>query len=114
MRVNNSSSKRILKPADPLVIFLQTTSNGLTWSQYLGLNNPGTTTPYPSFYSFAQGGAVVNRTIGGSGGLFNESNPVDFVAQYLLWDEAFAPPPPSVPWTGEDSLFAIWFGINDV
>lgn len=36
------------------------------------------------------------------------------VDQVTLWKQYLSPPPAVVPWKSNDSLFAIWIGINDV
>jgi hypothetical protein len=39
---------------------------------------------------------------------------LSFVDQANLWTANLQPHPTYAPWTSDNSLFAVWFGVNDV
>ncbi|GAA5964810.1 hypothetical protein JCM21900_001452 [Sporobolomyces salmonicolor] len=83
-----------------------TSSGGLNWVQYLAASNPATAS---SYYDLAYSGATTNRSIVTA----SEGTPA-FVDQVILWEQYFDPAPNEVPWKSNTTLFAAWFGINDV
>ncbi|GAA5913243.1 hypothetical protein JCM5296_006863 [Sporobolomyces johnsonii] len=83
-----------------------TSSGGLNWLQYLAASNPATAS---SYYDLAYSGATTNRSIVTA----SEGTPA-FVDQVILWEQYFALVPNEVPWKSNTTLFAAWFGINDV
>ncbi|KAI5478621.1 COPII-coated vesicle protein SurF4/Erv29 [Pseudohyphozyma bogoriensis] len=79
----------------------KTWCNGPNWLDYLFRNSSALTR------NFAIGGATTSNDIISS--LIYKA--VD--SQIADFTAAFSPPPASVPWTGANSLFATWIGIND-
>ncbi|GAA5820703.1 hypothetical protein JCM11251_003119 [Rhodosporidiobolus azoricus] len=87
-----------------------TTSGGLNWIHYLALSNDATSN---SYYDFAGFGATVNNSIVQAA----SDAPPSFADQVKTWEEYFVKPEgeeTEVEWTGENSLFTIFFGINDI
>ncbi|KAK4056128.1 hypothetical protein OIO90_002859 [Microbotryomycetes sp. JL221] len=85
-----------------------TSSGGLNWLQYLATSNPPSQN---SFFSLAQFGANTNASVIPND---NSTTVPDFVQQTAIFRQFFVPPPPVVPWTSDNALFTIWFGINDI
>ncbi|KAM0787124.1 hypothetical protein ACM66B_006376 [Microbotryomycetes sp. NB124-2] len=84
-----------------------TSSGGLNWLQFLATSNPATQS---SFFSFAQFGANTNASV-----ISIENSTVpDLIDQVQQFKQYFVPSPQAVPWSGSDSLFAVWAGINDI
>lgn len=83
-----------------LILPSQTSSNGLTWLQYLALENPSSEN---SFYNFAQFGATTNNSILASR-VDNVTVP-DFVSQVATFQDYFVPAPAVAPWTPANTLF---------
>ncbi|KAK4047835.1 hypothetical protein OIV83_005178 [Microbotryomycetes sp. JL201] len=84
-----------------------TSSGGLNWLQFIATGNPAT---QASFFSFAQFGANTNASVIS----IEDSTVPDLVDQVRQWQQFFVPPPAAVPWTSQNSLFAVWAGINDI
>ncbi|GAA5865789.1 hypothetical protein JCM8547_002778 [Rhodosporidiobolus lusitaniae] len=84
-----------------------TTSGGLNCIEYLALSSPLTNNAY---FDFAQSGATVDNSILCAAGDF----PPSFVEQVDTFKEYFVPTPEEVGWTGENALFSVFFGINDM
>ncbi|KAI9375921.1 hypothetical protein BJX61DRAFT_531263 [Aspergillus egyptiacus] len=61
-------------------------------------------------YNLAYGGATVNAT------LVPPYTPevLSLIDQVALFDQHLSPPPSYAPWTADNTLFAVWQGINDV
>ncbi|GAA5998762.1 hypothetical protein JCM5350_007634 [Sporobolomyces pararoseus] len=84
-----------------------TTSGGQVWIQYLANNY---TSAENSLYDFAQIGATIDNNL-----VF--SNPAtDFDHQVGLFENYFANSsrPEAIKWKANDTLFAIWFGNDDL
>ncbi|KZT61573.1 carbohydrate esterase family 16 protein [Calocera cornea HHB12733] len=84
-----------------------TASNGLNWVEYLrGTYN----VTYTKVYNLAYGGATTDSY------LVTPYLPTvqSLVNQVTLWDQYFSPAPSVAPWTTNNTLFAIFIGINDV
>ena len=58
----------------------------------------------------AVGGAAVNNSVTYPSG----STTPDFAHQTAFFSENLVPAPSYAQWDGENSIFAVWFGINDV
>ncbi|KAM0752847.1 hypothetical protein T439DRAFT_354325 [Meredithblackwellia eburnea MCA 4105] len=83
---------------------LTTSSGGLTWAQYFAMaaNSPNT------LYDLAASGATTDNAIVDAGVI------PSFVQQVSEFSEYFTQGATTVPWTGPNTLFTVWFGINDV
>ncbi|GAA6044060.1 hypothetical protein JCM8097_008701 [Rhodosporidiobolus ruineniae] len=94
-----------------------TTGGGYNWIQYLttpsSIYDAGSSTFNPNhsitLYDMAYAGATTNSTIVEG----SEGTP-DLVAQVEQWQDYFAPPSTQANWTANSTLFALWFGINDI
>ncbi|ORY57702.1 hypothetical protein BCR35DRAFT_283930 [Leucosporidium creatinivorum] len=84
-----------------------TSANGFNWLQYLALNNPPTNN---SYFDLAAFGATVNGT------LVKDNNVTvpSFIDQVGVFQRYFVPAPSSVKWQSNNTLFTLWFGINDI
>lgn len=84
-----------------------TTDAGLNWIDYL------VTAYHTSLtlsYNFAVGGSTVDNDVVPA----ITSGAKSLVQQTAIFAANLAPKPSYAPWTSEDTLFAIWFGINDI
>ncbi|GAA5833193.1 hypothetical protein JCM5353_009055 [Sporobolomyces roseus] len=87
--------------------FYNTTSGGANWLKYFATNFTSATN---SYYDFASVGAVIDNDV-----VF--SNPAtDFGSQVGLFETYFSNSNRSNPasWSANDTLFAIWFGNDDL
>ncbi|KAF8607979.1 hypothetical protein BDV93DRAFT_285120 [Ceratobasidium sp. AG-I] len=84
-----------------------TSSNGPNWPMYLGSTYNVTDT---KVYNLAYGGATIDAK------LVTPYLPTvqSFVDQVSLFDKYFGPHPAEAPWASNNSLFAIFLGINDI
>ncbi|KAB5595461.1 Phospholipase A-2-activating protein [Ceratobasidium theobromae] len=84
-----------------------TSSNGPNWVQYLGDVYNVTDT---KVYNLAYGGATTDSK------LVTPYLPTvqSFVDQVSLFKNYFSPPPFAAQWSSDNSLFAVFIGINDV
>ncbi|KAF2273783.1 carbohydrate esterase family 16 protein [Westerdykella ornata] len=84
-----------------------TTSGGPNWIGYL-LEDYSASTLLS--YNFAYGGATVNAS------LVKPYQPTvkSLIDQVKQFSDSIAPKPSYAPWNAENSLFAIWMGVNDV
>lgn len=84
-----------------------TSSNGWNWVQYLGSTFNVTAT---KVYNLAYGGAVTSNK------LVTPYLPtvINFDQQTQQFLKYLTPPPAEAPWSGTNTLFAVWIGINDV
>ncbi|KAI9642487.1 hypothetical protein NHQ30_009292 [Ciborinia camelliae] len=84
-----------------------TTDNGINWIGHL-------VETYNSSlllsYNFAYGGAVINVSIVAP----YEDTVLTLVNQTAEFIDNLSPPPSDAKWTADNSLFAIWFGVNDI
>ena len=85
----------------------ETTDNGINWIGHLVETY---NTSLTLSYNFAYGGAVVNASIVAPL-IETIKTMVDQVSEFT---SNLEPTPTYAPWTSENSLFAIWFGINDI
>ncbi|BGP40915.1 hypothetical protein JCM10450v2_004920 [Rhodotorula kratochvilovae] len=93
----------------PLPLLGGTTSGGYNWVQYLAFSQAATN---QSYYDFAQGGATVNNSL-----IQMQTTgdvPPSFDEQVGQFEEFFTGDETEVKWTGEGSLFTVFFGINDM
>ena len=60
-------------------------------------------------YDYAVGGATINTTL-----VPPTLNTRDFIQQVDDFEGGAAQRPAAAPWTSRDSLFSVWFGINDI
>ncbi|GAA5876259.1 hypothetical protein JCM8547_003750 [Rhodosporidiobolus lusitaniae] len=108
------------EPAKGINIFPgygNTSSGGFVWSQYLttpsSIYDSSVSTYNPNrtitLYDLAYSGSTTNASI-----IQSSDGTPDFVDQVEIWEEYFSPPTRSANWTSERTLFAAWFGINDV
>ncbi|EJD37816.1 hypothetical protein AURDEDRAFT_173089 [Auricularia subglabra TFB-10046 SS5] len=93
---------------NPLGRFLVLFSRLVPGYVYHAALNYNTSSTYA--YNFARAGATVNAT------LVTPANPATLIVQVDEFEESYAGPTPatSLAWTGDNSLFSIWFGINDI
>ncbi|KAF8323342.1 hypothetical protein DL93DRAFT_2191230 [Clavulina sp. PMI_390] len=84
-----------------------TAADGANWVMALTTRYNVTNT---ALYNLAYGGATTDSK------LVTPYLPTveSLVDQVTLFKQYLSPPPAAAPWTGSDSLFAIWIGINDV
>lgn len=84
-----------------------TTSGGANWIGYL-VKDYNASTTYS--FNFAYGGATVNAS------LVKPYQPTvkSFIDQVNQYSSSIASKPSYAPWTAENSLFAVWMGVNDV
>ncbi|APA08891.1 hypothetical protein SS1G_02708 [Sclerotinia sclerotiorum 1980 UF-70] len=84
-----------------------TTDNGINWIGHL-------VETYNSSlilsYNLAYGGAVVDASIVTP----YEPTVLTFVNQTAEFIDNLSPAPTDVTWTADNSLFALWFGVNDI
>ncbi|KAF7934726.1 uncharacterized protein EAE98_002771 [Botrytis deweyae] len=84
-----------------------TTDNGINWIGHL-------VETYNSSlilsYNFAYGGAVVDASIVAP----YEDTVLTLVNQTAEFVDHLSPAPTDIPWTADNSLFAFWFGVNDL
>ncbi|THV44220.1 hypothetical protein BGAL_0698g00030 [Botrytis galanthina] len=84
-----------------------TTDAGLNWIDFL-------VTAYNSSltlsYNFAVGGSTVDNNVVPS--ITNGAK--SLVQQTAIFTANLAPKPSYAPWTSANTLFAVWFGINDI
>ncbi|TGO28092.1 hypothetical protein BPAE_0032g00350 [Botrytis paeoniae] len=84
-----------------------TTDNGINWIGHL-------VETYNSSlilsYNFAYGGAVVDASIVAP----YEDTVLTLVNQTAEFVDNLSPAPTDAPWTADNSLFAFWFGVNDI
>lgn len=83
----------------------KTTSGWLNW---LGLLTLGYNKTLVLNYDFAKGGATVNNSI------VKSNNRPDFADQVAEFKGSIGSKPEYAKWTGDNALFAVWFGINDI
>ena len=60
-------------------------------------------------YDFARAGATINGTL-----VKPTLTTYDFITQVDHFEGSAAQRPAAAPWTSWDSLFSVWFGINDI
>ncbi|EYE94848.1 SGNH/GDSL hydrolase family protein [Aspergillus ruber CBS 135680] len=80
-----------------------TTAGGTNWVGYL------TATQNASLvlsYNLAVGGATIDNTL-------VSGNPKDLVSQFDVFQSTYADKD-AAGWTGENAIFAVWIGINDI
>ncbi|KAF7926663.1 uncharacterized protein EAE97_010172 [Botrytis byssoidea] len=84
-----------------------TSDNGINWIGHL-------VETYNSSlilsYNFAYGGAVVDANIVAP----YENTVLTLVNQTAEFVDHLSPAPTDAPWTADNSLFAFWFGVNDI
>ncbi|KAJ8058985.1 hypothetical protein OCU04_011967 [Sclerotinia nivalis] len=84
-----------------------TSDNGINWIGHL-------VETYNSSlilsYNFAYGGAVVDASIVTP----YESTVLTLINQTAEFIDNLSPAPTDVAWTADNSLFALWFGVNDI
>lgn len=59
-------------------------------------------------YDWAYYGADVSNAI------INTGVTTDVIAQVAEFEDALVPAPSTAPWTAENTLFAVWIGVNDI
>lgn len=84
-----------------------TTDNGINWVGHLVHTY---NTSLTLSYNFAYGGATVDASLVAP----YESTVLSLVDQTSEFSNNVASKPSYAPWTSENSLFAIWLGVNDV
>ncbi|EJD02213.1 uncharacterized protein FOMMEDRAFT_147265 [Fomitiporia mediterranea MF3/22] len=84
-----------------------TSSNGQNWVQFLGGTYNITNT---KVFNLASGGATIDAALVTP----FEPTVLSIVDQVAQFDQFLAPKPEGAQWSGNNSLFAIWIGINDV
>ncbi|KAF2205161.1 hypothetical protein GQ43DRAFT_362971, partial [Delitschia confertaspora ATCC 74209] len=84
-----------------------TTSGGANWIGYL-IKSYNATPTYS--YNFAYGGATTNASLVQP----YTSTVKSFIDQVGQFKSSIASKPSYAPWTAENSLFAVWMGVNDV
>ncbi|KAF7959751.1 hypothetical protein EAE96_001360 [Botrytis aclada] len=84
-----------------------TTDAGLNWIDYLVT---AYNTSLTLSYNFAVGGATVDNNVIPS--ITNGAK--SLVEQTAIFTANLAPKPSYAPWTSANTLFAVWFGINDI
>ncbi|KAB8296449.1 hypothetical protein EYC80_009190 [Monilinia laxa] len=84
-----------------------TTDAGLNWIDYL-VNTYNTSLTLS--YNFAVGGSTVDNNVVPS----ITSGAKSLVEQTGIFTANLGPKPSYAPWTSANTLFAIWFGINDI
>lgn len=84
-----------------------TASGGANWVGYLA-KEYNASLLYS--YNFAYGGATVNASLVKP----YQSTVKSFIDQVGQFSSSIASHPSYAPWTAENSLFAIWLGVNDV
>lgn len=84
-----------------------TSSNGQNWVQYLGGTYNVTDT---QVFNLAFGGATIDSA------LVAPYSPTvqSIVTQVSLFEQFLGSKPAGAPWKSDNSLFALWIGINDV
>ncbi|GAA6051104.1 hypothetical protein JCM3770_004716 [Rhodotorula araucariae] len=92
----------------PVPLLGGTTSGGYNWVQFLAFSHAATN---QSYFDFAQSGATVNNSIIHSK---HGNVPPSFDEQVAIWNQFFGGKNAEVKWTGESSLFTVFFGINDM
>lgn len=98
-----SASNPIGNPAFPGY----TTDNGINWIGHLVETY---NTSLTLNYNFAYGGAVVDASLVTP----YESTVLTLVDQTAEFINNLSPAPSDEPWTSDNSLFALWFGVNDI
>ncbi|CAN8101006.1 unnamed protein product [Discula destructiva] len=96
-----SASDPIGQPALPG----STTSGGLNWVGIITseLNNSLILTYDWAYYGADTSDAIINTGV-----------VTDFVAQVSEFEEYLVPAPSEAPWTSDNTIVAVWMGINDV
>ncbi|KAM0153470.1 hypothetical protein ACHAQE_007658 [Botrytis cinerea] len=84
-----------------------TTDAGLNWIDYLVT---AYNTSLTLSYNFAVGGSTVDDNVVPS--ITNGAK--SLVEQTAIFTANLAPKPSYAPWTSANTLFAVWFGINDI
>ncbi|TGO54115.1 hypothetical protein BCON_0112g00090 [Botryotinia convoluta] len=84
-----------------------TTDAGLNWIDYLVTAYNASLT---LSYNFAVGGSTVDTDVVPS--ITNGAK--SLVEQTAIFTANLAPKPSYAPWTSANTLFAVWFGINDI
>ncbi|TCD67288.1 hypothetical protein EIP91_000311 [Steccherinum ochraceum] len=84
-----------------------TSSNGPNWVQSLGGTYNITDT---KVFNLASGGATIDAALVAP----FEPTVLSIVDQVTQFNQILAPKPPGAQWAGNNSLFAVWIGINDV
>ncbi|KAJ8065015.1 hypothetical protein OCU04_007318 [Sclerotinia nivalis] len=84
-----------------------TTDAGLNWIDHLVTTY---NTSLTLSYNFAVGGSTVDDNIVPS----ITSGSKSLVEQTAIFTANLAPKPSYAPWTSANTLFAVWFGINDI
>jgi len=84
-----------------------TSSNGQNWVQFLGGTYNVTNT---QVFNLASGGATIDAKLVTP----FEPTVLSIVDQVTQFNQILAPKPVGAKWSSDNSLFAIWIGINDV
>ncbi|KLO19201.1 hypothetical protein SCHPADRAFT_865460 [Schizopora paradoxa] len=84
-----------------------TSSNGQNWVQFLGGTYNVTDT---KVFNLASGGATIDAKLVTP----FEPTVLSIVDQVTQFNQFLAPKPEGAKWSSDNSLFAIWIGINDV
>ncbi|KAH8106938.1 hypothetical protein BXZ70DRAFT_997825 [Cristinia sonorae] len=84
-----------------------TSSNGPNWVQFLGGTYNITDT---KVFNLASGGATIDAALVAP----FQPTVLSIVDQVEQFHQILAPKPSGAQWSGNNSLFAIWIGINDV
>ncbi|KAI5120467.1 hypothetical protein M0805_006487 [Coniferiporia weirii] len=84
-----------------------TSSNGQNWVQFLGGTYNVTDT---KVFNLASGGATIDSNLVTP----FEPTVLSIVDQVAQFNQILAPKPIGAQWSSNNSLFAIWIGINDV
>jgi len=84
-----------------------TSSNGQNWVQFLTSTYNQTDL---TVFNLASGGATIDSNLVTP----YEPTVLSIVDQVAQFNEFLAPKPPGAKWNSDNSLFAIWIGINDV
>lgn len=97
-------------PSDPLgnpTFPGYTTTDGKNWLGYY-ITSYNTSLVYD--YNFAYGGATTDSSIVTP----YEPTVLSFVDQIGQFEASLAKKPATAPWTSDNTLFAVWMGVNDV
>ncbi|TGO36055.1 hypothetical protein BHYA_0137g00360 [Botrytis hyacinthi] len=84
-----------------------TTDNGINWIGHL-VETYNSSLIFS--YNFAYGGAVVDASIVAP----YEDTVLTLINQTAEFVHHLSPAPTDAPWTADNSLFAFWFGVNDI
>ncbi|GAA5859207.1 hypothetical protein JCM8547_008915 [Rhodosporidiobolus lusitaniae] len=107
---------------NPLTQNLTSSSGGNSWVSYLSQTENASPELAENTYSFARGGATLNGNLTFGGYPNNSlSNQIDMFERWFTnnansseWETSQDELGGRPEWDGEESLFSIWFGINDL